>query len=197
MQQFLPPPALGADAALLPGWAQRYLPPYTTMPDASQQLLPQGTASAPPMPTFPASASQILQETSGALLQHGVSPQQFLQQPGEQAQQVPDASQRMLPQNAAGMPSMPTFPASASQVLQETSGVLLQHGFSPQQLLPQPTPEPQHGSPWPVAPAPTPPPTPEEAAKAADQAQQAQASAVAEVRRLAGLRGGPASWGGM
>ena len=41
--------------------------------------------------------------------------------------------------------------------------------------------------------------SPEEATKVAGQAQQVQmqASAVAEVRRMAGLHGGPASWGGM
>jgi pentatricopeptide repeat protein len=226
------------------------------VPDASQRMLPQSTAGMPSMPMFPASASQVIQETSGLLLQHGFCPQQFLQQPGEQAQQLPDASQRMLPQNAAGMPSMPTFPASASQVLQETGGLFMQHGLSPQQLLPQPT------SPWPVAleeatkvaeqaqqmtdasqrmlpqhaaampsmptfpasasqvlqetsglllqhgfspqqflqqPSPSWTVAPEDATKAAEQAQQVQmqASAATEVRRQAGLHGGPASWGGM
>jgi len=155
------------------------------VPDASQQMLPQNAVGMPSVPTFPASASQVLQETSGVLLQYGFSAQQFLQQPGEQAQQVPDASQRMLPQTAAGMPSMPAFPASTSQVFQETGGLFLQHGFSPQQLPQQP------GLLWPVA--------PEEATKAAEQGQQVQmqASAVTEARRLAGLHGGPASWGGM
>jgi len=152
------------------------------------------------MPTFPASAGQVLQE-SGGWFMHGFSPQQFVQQPSfpwtvaneevtrvsEQAQQMPDASQRMLPQHAAGMPTMPTFPASTSQVLQEASGLLLQHGISPQQVLQLQQPSPS----WKVA--------PEEAIKAAEQPQQAQvqASAVAEGRRLAGLHGGPASWGGM
>mmetsp|Transcript_44469 Transcript_44469/g.127314 ORF Transcript_44469/g.127314 Transcript_44469/m.127314 type:complete len:738 (-) Transcript_44469:523-2736(-) len=257
LHQLPPPLAPGADAAPLYGGTRRYLPPCTAMSDASPQLLPQSAAGALPVPTFPASASQVLQETSGVLLQHGFSPQQYLQQPGEQAQQMPDASQRMvpqsatgmssmptfpasagqvlqesggwfmhgfspqqfvqqpsfpwtvaneevtrvseqaqqmpdasqrmLPQHAAGMPTMPTFPASTSQVLQEASGLLLQHGISPQQVLQLQQPSPS----WKVA--------PEEAIKAAEQPQQAQvqASAVAEGRRLAGLHGGPASWGGM